>query len=587
MPVVATAGHVDHGKSTLIQALTGRDPDRWAEEKERGLTIDLGFAWAKLGGHDVGFVDVPGHERFIKNMLAGVGAIDVALFVVAADEGWMPQTEEHLSILDSLDTRYGVVALTRTDVADSDDADIAELEILEQTEGTTLADWPIVRVSPLTGHGMDEMRAALSDQLDQAGDPVNVARPRMWVDRSFHISGAGTVVTGTLSGGTLSVDDDLMLWPGGETVRVRGMQHHEESVGSLDPGTRAALNITGAAQPDRGTMLGLPGAFGTSTSLLTTFREVRGLEEPLTARGAYHFHLGSGSWPVRIRLVGKGMCLVRSNSPIPLQSGDRFILREAGRRAVVAGGRVLDPHPQSSGAALRAAGPRLQAAMDGTANAIADVLLAIRGTDSLTRLYQDSGGGRPSSLFITATEAMAEGEAAAIREAILTAATHFHADNRLRPGIPKAELASSLGLDIQTISLVVSGTEELVDDGATIRRSGFAPGLTPDEEAAWQTAQDQLGAGLDVPRASQLGLPIELLHALIRDEQLVRVAADLVYLPDQIKNIKAALQDLPDEFTVADFRDQLAITRRQAVPLLEWLDRQGVTRRSGDVRGLR
>ncbi|MDJ0663016.1 MAG: selenocysteine-specific translation elongation factor [Acidimicrobiia bacterium] len=591
MPIIATAGHVDHGKSTLIQALTGRDPDRWAEEKERGLTIDLGFAWAKLGVHDVGFVDVPGHERFIKNMLAGVGAIDVALFVVAADEGWMPQSEEHLSVLDLLDTRHGVVALTRVDLADSDDIDLAELEVLEKTEGTSLADWPVIRVSPITDEGMDELRASLEDQLDQAGDPANLARPRMWIDRSFHISGAGTVVTGTLSGGTLAVDDDLVLWPSEVPVRIRGMQHHEESVESLDPGTRAALNISGAVEPDRGAMLGPPDAFGSSTSFLTELRQVRNIEERITSRGAYHFHLGSGSWPVRIRVIGESLCLVRSNSPIPMQSGDRFILREAGRRAVVAGGRVLDPHPPSSGPALREAASAVAAALDDgpdpAANAVADALLAIRGADSLARLYQDSGGGRPATQFVTATQAMADQEAAAILESILASTARFHADNRLRPGIPRAELASSLDVDPATISLVVAGSDDLVDDGSTIRQAHFAPGLTSSEEAYWQAAQARLAESLAVPRASQLGLSQELLYALIRDGQLVRIEADLVYLPNQIATIESALVDLPDEFAVADFRDRLEVTRRHAVPLLEWLDKKGVTRRNGDVRSLR
>ena len=196
MPIVGTAGHVDHGKSTLIAALTGRDPDRWKEEKERGLTIDLGFAWVELEpGLDVGFVDVPGHERFVKNMLAGVGGVDVALFVVAADEGWMPQTEEHAMVLDLLDVRHGVVALTRSDLVDEEFAELVELEVAEKLEGTSLEDAAVVRVSAVTGVGLDDLRAALRHALVRAGEPNDIGRPRLWVDRSFVISGAGTVVT--------------------------------------------------------------------------------------------------------------------------------------------------------------------------------------------------------------------------------------------------------------------------------------------------------------------------------------------------------------------------------------------------------
>ena len=246
MPIIATAGHVDHGKSTLVEALTGRDPDRWAEEKERGLTIDLGFAWSELAtGAMVGFVDVPGHERFMKNMLAGVGAIDVALFVVAADEGWMPQSEEHLSVLDLLGVRHGVIALTRTDLVDADTVEIAELEVGDQVQGTSLAEWPIVPVSPVTGFGLDAVRSALVSQLESAGPPTNVGRPRMWVDRSFVIAGAGVVVTGTLTNGPLRRGDKLTLFPGNRPVRVRGLQSHEAEVDTAEPGTRTAINLSG------------------------------------------------------------------------------------------------------------------------------------------------------------------------------------------------------------------------------------------------------------------------------------------------------------------------------------------------------
>ncbi len=587
MPIIATAGHVDHGKSTLIEALTGRDPDRWAEEKERGLTIDLGFAWQDIGGFDVGFVDVPGHERFIKNMLAGVGAVDVALLVVAADEGWMPQSEEHLAVLDLLETKHGVIALTRVDRADADAIDIAELEILEKIEGTTLAEWPIVRVSAITGTGMGDLRTALSNQLAGAGEPVDLGRPRLWIDRSFHISGAGMVVTGTLSGGRLASGDDLMLWPGSVPVRIRGMQHHDAPVETLTPGTRAALNITGVDTAARGMLLARPNTFATSTRFLGTLRQVRGLERDLTARGAYHLHVGSGSWPVQLRVLDASLCLVSSRTPIPLQVGDRFILRETGRRAVVAGGQVLDPHPPRSGTALRDAAQAMLGVVDTDADRIADALLGIRNTATLNELVRDSGGGSPSTPFATASSVMAPEAATALLEAVVEAAARFHEGNRLRPGISKAELGSSFGVDPDSIAMVVAGSDSLVDDGATVRLREFEPGMSAEEERIWAAAQQTLLESLAVPRAAELGIGTELQHALVRDGQLVGIASDLVYLPEQVDAITAALQELPAEFTVAEFRDQLGITRRQAVPLLEWLDKQGVTRRRGDVRVLR
>ncbi len=588
MPIIATAGHVDHGKSTLIEALTGRDPDRWAEEKERGLTIDLGFAWRQLGGLDVGFVDVPGHERFIKNMLAGVGALDVALFVVAADEGWMPQSEEHLAILDLLETRHGVVAITRIDLTDNDQADLAELEILEAVEGTALDSWPIVRVSAITGHGMDDLEHALVAQLAAAGEPSDVGRPRLWVDRAFHISGAGLVVTGTLAGGSIDREDELMLWPGGTAVRVRGMQHHDAATDRLTPGSRVALNISGAEDVARGAMLGQPGLFRDSSSFLASLRPVRSLDDDLTSRGAYHLHVGSGSWPVQMRVIATESpttaCLLRSTTPIPLQSGDRFILRETGRRAVVGGGVVLDPHPPRSGQAVREAIPILLAALPDGPDQIADALLTVRGTASRDDLSRDSGGGAASSPYATRGMLMAAAAAADLLATVTEAVVAFHAENRLRPGLPKAELSSSLGVDPESIALVVAGADELVDDGATVRHSGFEPGLSSNESAAWDKAQRLLNESLSVPRAAQLGLDKELTHALIRDGRLTRISEDLVFLPEQIEHIKVRLTDLAGEFTVAEFRDLLGVTRRQAVPLLEWLDKTGVTARRGDIR---
>jgi len=362
------------------------------------------------------------------------------------------------------------------------------------------------------------------------------------------------------------------------------MQRHDAPVESLAPGTRAALNITGADGAERGMLLARPNASATTTRFLTTLRPVRSLTDELTPRGAYHLHVGSGSWPVRIRLVDGSTCLIACSVPIPVQVGSRFILRETGRRAVVGGGRVLDPHPPRTGAELRRAGETMRAVVDAGADHIADALLKLRGTAQLADLDRDSGGGSPSSPFTTGTSAMTPATAADLVEAITSQAARFHQENRLRPGIPKAEVASSLGVDPEAVSLVVAGASGLVDDGATIREPSFEPGLSPAEERAWDQAQSLLNEGLAVPRASQLGVDTELLHALVRDGRLVRVTSDLVYLPAQIDAIRNALTGLPEEFTVADFRDLLGVTRRQAVPLLEWLDKQAITRRRGDLR---
>lgn len=591
MPIIATAGHVDHGKSTLIEALTGRDPDRWAEEKERGLTIDLGFAWTTIDDSAVGFVDVPGHERFIKNMLAGVGAVDVALFVVAADEGWMPQSEEHLAILDLLETENGVIALSRIDLTDGNGVDLAELSVLEAVEGTVLSKWPIVRVSPVTGEGMDALRTSLRNELAAAGAPVDRGRPRIWVDRSFHVAGAGLVVTGTLSGGSITESDDLMLWPGEQPVRVRGLQSHDAAVTNMDPGTRAALNIVGVEEVARGDMLGRPGSFRTSDRFLANIRLVRGEDAELTSRGAFHLHAGSGAWPVDLRVVettATGAAVVlRCRDRLPLHAGDRFILRETGRRSVIGGGSVLDPQPAHTGAELRAAAPILLAAIRSGADQVADALLELRGSAQIADLVCDSGGGNPSSTYRAGSLVMAESNARALQSQIVDALEQFHRDNRLRPGMPKATLNSTLRIEPDTSAALIAGSKRIVDDGATIRLAGFSPGLAPGEKQAWDEAKATLAAGLAVPRASQIGLDVELTHALVRAGELVRVSADLVYLPDQIETIDGLLEDLDPEFTVAEFRDLIGVTRRQAIPLLEWFDRQGRTVRNADLRSVR
>ncbi len=597
MAIIGTAGHVDHGKSTLVQALTGRDPDRWQEEKDRGLTIDLGFAWTTIGGHEVGFVDVPGHERFIKNMLAGVGTLTVGLFVVAADEGWMPQTEEHLAVLDLLDTRHGVIALTKIDAADPDVAELAQLEVADRIEETALAAWPIIPVSAVDGTGLDRLRAALADALEEAGPPRDIGRPRLWIDRSFTIAGAGVVVTGTLVDGTLRDGDTLELWPGPRQVRIRGLQSHEAARPEIHPGSRTAVNLGGADRQSipRGAMLAAPGDFTPSRSPLVLLRPVRTLDEPLAARGAYHAHVGTGAWPVAVRLVGDHgedgttAAVVRFDGAVPLVVGDRFVLRETGRRAVVAGGSVLDPDPPSHRQErLIAAVDLLRPALHASADAGADALLAVRGMADVATLHTLSGGGTPSAHLQTASWALTAGATARIATALVERLARFHETNPLRSGESKATAASALDIDVEVLEAVVAADDRLVDDGSTLRLAGFTGGWGPRQEEAWsRAAADLQSDGLAVRRVGQLGLDQETLHAVVRDGKLVKLADDLAYLPEQIEEITRRLFDMDDGFTVAEFRDTMGMSRRQAVPVLEWLDARGWTSRRGDVRSVR
>ncbi|MDX1691987.1 MAG: selenocysteine-specific translation elongation factor [Acidimicrobiia bacterium] len=595
MPIVGTAGHVDHGKSTLIRALTGRDPDRWAEERERGLTIDLGFAWTELDdGTEVGFVDVPGHERFIKNMLAGVGALDVALLVVAADEGWMPQSEEHLAVLDLLGVRRAVVALTRADLVDDDLLELAELELRDRLEGTALENAPVVATAAPEGRGIAELRARLTEAVGDA-TVAGGGDPRMWIDRAFTIEGAGTVVTGTLLDGPVSVGDELVLYPERVAVRVRGLQQHERSIDRAVAGTRTALNLAGIdlQTVGRGAMLGAIDAFRPTSRLTVELRTVRDLDAPLRSRGAYRFHAGSGSWPARLRLLdgaeptGAGAALVETEGRIPLRAGDRFVLRDVGRRAVVAGGRVLDPHPPRKGADLRASVASLRDA-GLHPDAVAPALLTARGIARRDELAADSGGGTPAGAIDAGDLVVAPGRCDRIETDAVAAARAYQDRNPLRPGIPKPEVATSLRVPPEVLEAVVDRSNTLVSQGAHVRTADFVGTLDDAGEAAWSEAEATLlEAGLSVPRRHELGLDGEQLHVLVREERLVEVSDDFVYPPATLEMLVGAVRDLESGFSVADFRDRFDITRKHAVPLLEWLDRTGVTRREGDGRVVR
>ncbi|NOY57291.1 MAG: selenocysteine-specific translation elongation factor [Actinobacteria bacterium] len=594
MPVIGTAGHVDHGKSTLIQALTGRDPDRWKEEKQRGLTIDLGFAWTTLpNGTEVSFVDVPGHQRFIKNMLSGIEAIDVALFVVAADEGWMPQSEEHLAVLDLLGIRYGVIAITKTEGVDPDLVTLAGLEVEDRLEGTTLEGSTIVAVDSPTGFGIDALEAALVDVVGAAMEDFHDAgRARMWIDRAFTIAGSGTVVTGTLLDGPLSVDDKVMLWPDRIGARIRSLQSHERSHTTVQPHTRTAANLAGIDHHDvsRGAMLGAPDAWSTTRRFLASIDTARYVEEPLTAKGAFHLHLGSGARPVRVRplagsgILGSSYALLSIDEPVAVKMGDRFIIREVGRRQVVAGGRVLDPEPAGRGRGASVAGPALSTVLDRSPAEMATALLQVRGSDEIEQIARHTGGGTPTGLLAGGL-AISNDTARDLIGRISHEVQTFHDENPLRPGLPKADLAGRIGVSVSILDALITRSPDVRDEGPVVAATTFSPALGPAENAARTAVIATLErAGLTVPRVQDLGIDQELLHALLRRGDLIQVSEDLVFLPAHIETIRSSLSDLPNPFTVADFRDHLGISRKYAVPLLEWLDAAATTRRSGNLR---
>lgn len=586
MPIVGTAGHVDHGKSTLVLALTGRDPDRWTEEKERGLTIDLGFAWTEIDGVDIGFVDVPGHERFIKNMLAGVGGVDCALLVVAADSGWMPQTEEHAAVLDLLGTRNGIIALTRIDLVDSDTVEIATLEIMEEIEGTLLEGWPIVPVSAVTNDGVDRLSAeiarAVAESTDRSEHPL-----KMWVDRSFTVSGAGVVVTGTIVDGAVTVGDEVELLPEGARDTVRGLHHHDESTRRSSSGSRTALNLqnTKLDSVHRGTLVCTPGSVALSDRLIASMTPARSFDE-IPKRGAFHLHIGTAHTPVTIRQIrGTAAYRVVLESSLPVAMGDRFILRDSGRQAVVGGGRVLEP---STGNSLdKTQIDQLLDAIDRSPDDRATALLAVRGQTGVRELAAASGGGTPTDAVMAGPTWLAS---ASVDEMIATAlliTTEYHQRYPLRPGVPKAELATQAGVALEIIDAVVTETASLTEEDGFVRQTEFAHQLSPSQTAHWIDVRSSLEQSFDVPRMSAIDLDEEVLHSLIRTGELIVVGSDLVFTAAQIEELHTRLVDLPDGFSVSQFKDEFGMTRRQAVPMLEWLDKSGRTLRSGDGRTLR
>jgi selenocysteine-specific elongation factor len=612
--VVATAGHVDHGKSSLIIRLTGIDPDRWAEEKRRGLTIDLGFAWCALpSGREVGFVDVPGHERFVRNMLAGVGPVRLVLFVVAADEGWKPQTEEHLSIVDLLGAAAGVVALTKRDLVDADTLAQAAVEVRERLAGTALDRAPIVACSSLTGVGLDELRAALDEMVAAAPTPPEDHRPRQFIDRVFTIRGAGTVVTGTLSGGRLAVGQEIEVYPTGLRARVRGLQSHRRVIGVARPVSRVAVNLAGTGREalERGDVLGLPGQWRPTSMFEAHIRPVRGLERPLTARGAYKVYAGSAERDARIRFYstrslseGQGAhALVRLSEPLVLDVHERFVVRETGRRQTVAGGIVLDTEPPPR------PGPapdvRLSAREGVTRGDLARLLVAERGAARAADVAVLTGASpaRIPGAVRAGRWWVSEDLHAEVRTSIEGSLSAFHQENPLREGahlalgrsaaeavLERAGRARSPGL-VEALLDDLEASGVLARSGATVRLATHRVSLDDRREEVERLVAAVASGEPLPPSIGDLiaaGFAGQMVEAAARAGDLIQVSADLVMTPDFVRRAEELIRrEAGEGITVSAFRERLGTSRKYAVPLLEYFDRTGLTRRQGDFRVLR
>jgi selenocysteine-specific elongation factor len=601
MQVIATAGHVDHGKSTLLRALTGMEPDRWAEERRRGMTIGLGFVWTRLpGGRTVAFVDVPGHERFVDTMLAGVGPAPAVLFVVAADEGWMPQSEEHLDALDALGTRHGLLVITRSDRLDPE---LALTEASERLAGSSLAGLDAVCVSATTGAGMDRLRSGLATLLDRMPKPDPDADVRLWVDRAFTIRGAGTVVTGTLAAGRLRVDDQLVLEPGGRPVRVRGLQSLGQPVAEAIGVARVAVNLRGLARQAvaPGAALLTPDRWYSSSVIDVRVHPVHP-DEPLDAlpRGLT-LHLGAAATPVALRpLAGSDpnslTARLTLRTSLPLHIGDRALLRDPGGRRIVAGLTVLDvapPELRRRGAAAERA--RELTAFSGTPDAAAE--LTRRGVLSHTELR--AMGADPNRLDDRAASRVGDwlldpGHRTELAARLLEAVAEHNRAQPLDPGLPLGVAGRLLELpEPRLLEAVVASPPAAgrltVRDGRVCAVERTEPQLPPEVRTALDTLRAELAerpfVAPESDRLAALGLGPKELAALVRTGALDRLGAGVYLLPGAEQAAVEILAALPDpEFTLSTARQALGTSRRVAVPLLALLARHGRTRRTEDGR---
>jgi selenocysteine-specific elongation factor len=575
MHVIATAGHVDHGKSTLVLSLTGMDPDRFAEEKARGLTIDLGFAWTTLpSGREMAFVDVPGHVRFIRNMLAGVGAVDACLFVVAATEGWKPQSEEHLRILSLLGVRHGLIALTKVGLVDDEWQELARMEVEEQVAGTFLEGAPLVAVDAPSGDGVDRLRAAIDALLADVPTATDRDRPRLWVDRSFAARGSGTVVTGTLAGGTFHVDDDLLLLDGEKSwrVRVRALQSHQRSFDTVGPGHRLAVNLTGIGhdQALRGHGLVRPGQWAATRTLDASLQVLESLDHDVSRRGAYQLYLGSGEFPVRVRVLGAeaippgGEGFVRLHLPawLPLLPGDRYILRESGRSETVGGGEVLDVAPVL---------PASKARPSRSVERVVDE----RGWVDVDQLERLTGVRRPPTL--EGRWVVAPGALAATRASVVDA----------------VQGAGDRGLDLALLSERQRTVLPLLTEEVEVESGRAWPAGAAERAAALQSLTSHpwlhalRAAPWTPPDPGSCGADRQVVRDLVRRGLVVErdgayFAAEAV--DEAARVVARLLVTSPDGLTVSTIRDELGTTRKHVLPLLAYLDATGVTRRRGDLR---
>lgn len=633
MRVIGTAGHVDHGKSTLVEALTGTHPDRLKEEREREMTIDLGFAWFTLpNGEEVGIVDVPGHRDFIENMLSGVGGIDTSLFVIAADEGVMPQTREHLAILDILQIQGGVVALTKIDLVEDEDwLDLVEEEIRELLVGTVLESAPIIRVSAREGVGIGELQAVLEESL--AGKPlrVNLGRPRLPIDRIFTISGFGTVVTGTLTDGELHLGDEVEVLPGGVKGRVRGLQTHKRKEEVAIPGSRTAVNISGISveQIQRGDVLVHPGDYRPTGRLDVTFRLLPDVSLVLKHNMEVKLYLGAAEVVARIRLLGvdelkpgeTGWLQLESKQKVVAVRSDRYILRRPSPGETIGGGIIVDAHPGrrykrysakvlSKLESLKAGEPdeilyqalltlgaaplsdvivRANLEGDEVPNAI-DLLISSQRLVSLNPHRTSANDLIPSDMVISNDylDRLSSQAGGALAD--------YHQTYPLRVGMPREELKSRLRISPKLFNALLGrwiSQGMIGEEGPFLFRSEHEIHFSKDQQEAISRLLERFESTPYSPpsvKECQAEVGEEVYNALLNSGKLVQVSPDVVFRNETYQEMVSQVKGLIErdgQIKASQVRDHFQTSRKYTLALLEHLDEVGVTIRDGDARRLR
>lgn len=612
MYVIGTAGHVDHGKSLLVEALTGIDPDRLREEKTRGMTIDLGFAWLTLpGGRNVSVIDVPGHERFIKNMLAGAGGIDLALLVVAADDGVMPQTREHLAILDLLGVRRGVVALTKRDLVDDDWLALVTTDIDELLESTALAGSPVVPCSSVTRQGLDDLLAAIDRAVDGLPPKRDIGRPRLPIDRAFTIAGFGTVVTGTLIDGGLTAGDEIELMPGHLRGRIRGLQSHRDKVERASPGMRTAVNITGIDKDAvrRGMVLGAPGTLAAADVVDAWLVAVAALPHAVRHNMNVTFHCFADEANAQVRLLQPGdlrpgetgWAQIKLETPVALARGDRFVLRTP--NDTIAGGVIADIAPKRH----RRGDPGVLAALsvllsDSPRDAVLAAVarqpfvepLALASQLALSRPDVDAAltdlakAGAVALLAAgDAMRAVLPVELDRIKAGAAAILDAWHRQHPLRPGMPLEEFRTRLGLAAAVFQIVATLLPDVRLTGAVAALATFRPQPTP----AQQQQIDALLASLRAsPGSTEATCEPALRAYLVETGAVIDTGGGVMFEAGVFAEMSATIRahiERHGAITLAQTRDLFGTSRKYAQALLEHLDRLHVTRRVGDERVLR